>query len=66
MTTTEGSHTRSAQSRTGSAPPARPTLRELAARPLEERHRVIAVAAITVDAREAAAWDATAGDGLEE
>ena len=66
MTTTGGGSTRSAPSRTGAAPPAGPTLRELAARPLEERHRVIAVAAITVDAREAAAWDATAGDGLEE
>ena len=54
----EGNHPRSE--------PSRATLRELAARPIEERHRAIAAASITVDARETAAWDATAGDGLEE
>ena len=62
----EDGEPRSGPSRASAPPPARPTLRELAARPLEERHHVIAAAAITVDARETAAWDATAGDGLEE
>lgn len=61
----EGDHPRAGPSRAGSARPAA-TLRELAARPLEERHRAIGAAAIAVDARETAAWDATAGDGLEE
>lgn len=64
VTAGEGARPRPGASPAGSA--SRPTLRELAARPLEERHHVIAAAAITVDAREAAAWDATAGDGLEE
>ena len=45
--------------------PSRATLRELAARPLAERHHAIAASTISVDAHEAAAWDATAGDGLE-
>ena len=62
----EDSHPRPGPARDGSARTARPTLRDLAARPLDERHHAIAAAAITVDAREAEAWDATAGDGLEE
>lgn len=62
----EGDHPRSGSSPTGSAPPSRVTLRELARRPLDERHRAIAAATIAVDDRETAAWDATAGDGLEE
>lgn len=62
----EGGEPRSGPSRVDAAPAARPTLRELAARPLQERHHAIAVAAITVDARETAALDATAGDGLAE
>lgn len=61
----EGDRPSSVPSRTGSARPARATLRELAARPIEERHRVVAASAIGVDAHETAAWDATAGDGLE-
>ncbi len=61
----EDDHPRSGPSQAGSARPAA-TLRELAARPLEERHRAIGAAAIAVDARETAAWDATTGDGLEE
>ncbi len=61
-----GGQPRSAPSRSGSAHSGRATLRELAARPLEDRHQTIAAAAITVDARETAAWDATAGDGLKE
>ncbi len=61
----EGDQPRSVPPRSGSARPARATLRELAARPIEERHRAIAASAISVDARETAVWDATAGDGLE-
>lgn len=56
---------RSGSSRDGAATPAS-TLRELARQPLEERHRTLAAATIAVDAGETAAWDATAGDGLEE
>lgn len=58
----------SAAAAAGGAPRSRPsrvTLRELAARPLAERHHAIAASAITIDAHETAAWDATAGDGLE-
>ena len=62
----EGHHPRSGPPPAGSAPPSRVTLRELARRPLDERHRAIAAATIAVDDRETAAWDATAGDGLEE
>ena len=62
----ESDQPRSGPSPAGSTLPARVTLRELAARPLAERHHAIGAAAITVDARETAAWDATAGDGLEE
>ena len=47
------------------APSARSSLRDLAKRPLEERHRAIRAAGITVDADEIEAWDETAGDGLE-
>ena len=61
-----GDPPRSESSPAGSAPPALVTLRELARRPLDERRRAIAAATIAVDVRETAAWDATAGDGLEE
>ena len=44
----------------------RQSLRELARRPLEERHQTIQAAGIAVDADEVQAWDETAGDGLEE
>ena len=47
------------------APSGRSSLHDLAKRPLEERHRAIRAAGITVDADEIEAWDETAGDGLE-
>ncbi len=47
------------------APSARVSLRALARRPLDERHRVILASGIWVDVDEAAAWDLTAGDDLE-
>ena len=43
----------------------RSSLRDLAIRPLGERHRAIEVAGITVDSDEIEAWDATASDDLE-
>ena len=46
-------------------PSARSSRRDLARRPLEERHRAIRAAGITVDTDEIEAWDETAGDGLE-
>ena len=61
-----GDPPRAGSSPAGSAPPSRVTLRELARRPLDERRRTIAAATIAGDAGETAAWDATAGDGLEE
>ena len=42
------------------------SLRELARRPLEERHQAIQAARIVVDADETQAWDETVGDGLDE
>ena len=47
------------------APSGRSSLRDLAKRPLEERHQAIRAAGITVDADEIEAWDETVGDGLE-
>ena len=44
----------------------RQSLRELARRPLEERHQAIEAAGIVVDADEIEAWDETTGDGLDE
>lgn len=46
-------------------PPSRRSLRDLAMKPLKERHRVIQVAGISVDADDIEAWDGTAGDGLD-
>ena len=40
----------------------RPSLRDLARRPLKERHRVLRDARITVDQDETRAWDATLAD----
>ncbi len=42
------------------------SLRDLARRPIEERHRAIEAAGFTVEADEVAAWDGTAGDDLEQ
>ena len=47
-------------------PPGPSRLRDLANLPLDERHRALRAVGITVDADEAAAWDETAGDGLDE
>ena len=47
------------------APTARVSLRALARRPLEERHRTILAGEIGVDVEEAEAWDLTAGDDLD-
>ncbi len=47
-------------------PSGRSSLRDLAKRPIEERHQAIRAARITVDADETEAWDETVGDGLEE
>ncbi len=44
----------------------RSSLRDLARRSLEERHRAIRSAGIVVDANETEVWDETAGDGIEE
>ncbi len=43
----------------------RRSLRDLAMKPLEERHRAIQSAGISVDADDTEAWDGTAGDGLD-
>lgn len=40
----------------------RPSLRDLARRPLKERHRVLRNAQITVDPDETRAWDTTLAD----
>ena len=50
---------------TPQAPSGRASLRDLARRPLEERHRAIREAGIIVDADEIEAWDETVGDGIE-
>ena len=47
------------------ARPAQVSLRDLARRPPEERHRVLRHAAVVVEADETEAWDTTAGDGLD-
>ena len=47
------------------APSARVSLRALARRPLEERHRAILAGEICVDVDEAEAWDLTAGDAID-
>ena len=44
----------------------RQSLRELAKRPLKERHQAMQDAGIVVDADETQAWDETVGDGLDE
>lgn len=44
----------------------RRSLRELARRPLDERHQAMQAAGIVIDADETQAWDETAGDGLDE
>ena len=41
------------------------SLRDLARRPLEERHQVLRSAAVAVDTHETDAWDAIAGDQLD-
>lgn len=44
----------------------RRSLRDLARRPLDERHEAIRAAGFTVEADEVDAWDGTAGDDLEQ
>ena len=41
------------------------SLRDLARRPPEERHRVLRHATVVVEADETEAWDTTAGDDLD-
>lgn len=45
--------------------PAQVSLRKLARRPPEERHRVLRNATVVVEAEETEAWDTVAGDGLD-